>query len=140
MKFLIDECLSPKLALMAREYGHSGSSHVTWEGLGGVQDWNLIPFVIAGDWTLVTKNSYDFRGPAAAPGTSGHYQDLPIHAGLICLNGDDMDGLMQRALFSAVLDALQEDGDLINRALEAHMLDTGEIVIERYDIPDETGI
>jgi hypothetical protein len=31
-KFLIDECLSPDLALLARERGFSESSHVTWLG------------------------------------------------------------------------------------------------------------
>jgi len=133
MKFLIDECLSPKLALCAREHGHPASSHVTWEGQGGVQDWNLIAFIGAGDWTLVTKNAYDFRGKA--DGASGHHSRLAIHAGLVCLNGDDMDRAMQIALFAAVLDDLSDDDDLVNQCLEATMLETNEIMIERYDLP-----
>jgi predicted nuclease of predicted toxin-antitoxin system len=80
MKILVDKSLSPKLVLLARERGHPESSHVVWEGQGGVQDWNLMSFVLAGDWTLVTKNSFDFRGPAGAPGTGGHYRQVALHA------------------------------------------------------------
>ena len=41
-----------RLALLARERGYLESSHVVWEGLSGVQDWNLMDFVVAGGWTL----------------------------------------------------------------------------------------
>jgi hypothetical protein len=68
MKFLIDECLSPRLARRAIEDGYTDSSHVLWIGHAGRQDWNLLPVILAGDWTFVTKNSYDFRGPVDAPG------------------------------------------------------------------------
>ncbi len=66
MKFLIDECLSQRLTTMARDRGYVESSHVHWLGLGGIQDWTLIRRAVDEDWTLVTKNSYDFRGPAGA--------------------------------------------------------------------------
>jgi predicted nuclease of predicted toxin-antitoxin system len=137
MKFLVDECLSPKLALMARERGHHESSHVVWVGQQGLQDWNLVAFAVAGDWTLVTKNSYDFRGPAGAPGTGGFYVGVEVHPGLICLNGEDMDRQMQLDLFSAALDAIEAEGDLVNVGLEATLLETGEIAVERYDLPIE---
>jgi hypothetical protein len=32
-KFLIDECLSPDLAALARDRGFAESSHVTWLGI-----------------------------------------------------------------------------------------------------------
>jgi predicted nuclease of predicted toxin-antitoxin system len=137
MKFLVDECLSPKLAQMARERGHHDSTHVTWVGQGGIQDWNLAAFAIDGDWTLVTKNSCDFRGPADAPGEGGHYQNVPLHAGLVCLNGEDMDREMQEGLFAAVLDSVDEEGDLVNQGLEATLLEDGQIEIERYALPAE---
>ncbi|MER8605883.1 DUF5615 family PIN-like protein [Mesorhizobium sp. M1233] len=38
MKFLIDECLSPELAKLARERGFPESSHVRWLGLVGAKD------------------------------------------------------------------------------------------------------
>jgi predicted nuclease of predicted toxin-antitoxin system len=137
MKFLVDECLSPKLALLARERGHPESSHVVWEGQGGIQDWNLMAFVLAGDWTLVTKNSIDFRGPAEAPGAGGQYRHVALHAGLVCLNAEDMDRSLQLAMFEAVLDSLAEQGDLINQGIDANVSEIGseEIEIVRYTLP-----
>jgi predicted nuclease of predicted toxin-antitoxin system len=76
MKLLIDECLSPELVHMARERGHGESSHVVWIGRQGIKDWDLLQIVLEGNWTLVTRNAYDFRGPEAAPGTRG-----PVSAG-----------------------------------------------------------
>lgn len=62
MRFLIDECLSPKLTELAREKGYGESSHIVWLGLAGTKDWELFPFIVEGDWTFVTRNSVDFRG------------------------------------------------------------------------------
>jgi hypothetical protein len=139
VKFLIDECLSPELAQMARERGHGESSHVIWMNLGGIQDWDLLPIVLAGDWTLVTRNAYDFRGPPQAPGSSGQYQRAEIHAGLVCLNGPDgMDLEMQRDLFAAVLDEIDRDGDLVNQVLEVALesADAEDISLTRYPLPE----
>jgi hypothetical protein len=109
MKLLVDECLSPELALMARGRGHGESSHVVWIGQQGIKDWNLLEVVIDGDWTLVTRNAYDFREPKAEPGSGGQYQRAELHAGLICLNGPEgMDLDMQRDLFEAVLDEIDK--------------------------------
>jgi hypothetical protein len=69
-KVLIDECLSPELALMARERGHHEASHVVWIGKAGWKDWELKRVILEQDWVLVTRNSDDFRGPRHAPGTS----------------------------------------------------------------------
>jgi predicted nuclease of predicted toxin-antitoxin system len=72
MKFLVDECLSAELAHMAKEAGHVESSHVVWQGWSGKKDWQLMAPILGGDWTFVTKNSVDFRGPADSPGLRGH--------------------------------------------------------------------
>ena len=85
MKFLIDECLSPELAKLALRRGYVGSSHVVWLKKGGWKDWNLKPVILEGDWTFVTRNSCDFRGPETAPGSKGQYAGVRFHAGLICL-------------------------------------------------------
>lgn len=87
MKFLIDECLSPELTKLAHAKGHGESSHVVWLGRAGLKDWELKPVILDGDWTFVTKNSVDFRGPAERPGAKGQYADVTLHAGLVCLNG-----------------------------------------------------
>jgi hypothetical protein len=57
--------------------------------LQGKKDWELKPIILDGDWTFVTRNSVDFRGPSSRPGSRGQYVDVEIHAGLICLNGPD---------------------------------------------------
>ena len=56
---------------------------------------------------------------------------------LVCLNGPvGMDFTMQRDLFTAVLDTIEQDGDLVNQVLEATLAtdDSEDITIERYDL------
>jgi Domain of unknown function (DUF5615) len=136
MKFLVDECLSQRLAMMARDRGYAESSHVHWLGLGGIQDWNLIRRAVDEDWTLVTKNSYDFRGPAGTPGKPGLHAAQPIHAGLVCLNGPlGMNLALQEELFGIALDEIAALGDdLVNQVLEV-TADEATITIERYRLP-----
>lgn len=140
MKFLIDECLSPELVRRAQARGHGESSHVVWLGKQGIKDWDLLEVALAGDWTLVTRNAYDFRGPASAPGTAGQYRRAALHAGLVCLNGPDgMDLDMQCDLFEAALDEIERHGDLVNMVLEVTLetVDAEEIGIARYGLPAE---
>jgi Domain of unknown function (DUF5615) len=115
MKLLIDECLSPELAKLAQALGHGGSSHVVWLNKAGWADWQLKSVILDGDWTFVTRNAIDFRGPDAKRGAKGQYVDVQIHAGLICLDAaGDMNLDVQLTLFE---EALKEvgDGDLINQ-------------------------
>jgi hypothetical protein len=104
-------------------------------GRSGQKDWSLKSFILDGDWTFVTKNSIDFRGPAERPGTKGQYADVAIHAGLICLNGPEgMDLDMMMELFEVALDELDSNDDIVNQVLEV----TGEsesIHIRRYALP-----
>ncbi|MEP6716807.1 MAG: DUF5615 family PIN-like protein [Terriglobia bacterium] len=136
-KLLIDECLSSELALMARERGHHEASHVVWIGKSGWKDWELKRLLLAGDWVLVTRNSEDFRGARESPGAKGQYSDVVLHAGLICLNAPaGMDLVLQRDLFSEVLDELDTDRDLTNQILEVTLEDS-DIRVERYRCPVE---
>lgn len=138
MKFLIDECLSEELTKQAIDRGHPESSHVRWLGKKGLQDWNLLPVILAGDWTFVTKNSYDFRGPVDAPGTKGEYAKTDLHAGLLCLNGPvGMDLDLQLELFEIALDTLEADSDLVNQVLEITLgdLKDADISVRRYALP-----
>ena len=142
MKLLIDECLSEELAKLARERGHAEAAHVRWIGKGGAKDWELMPVILAGDWTFVTKNSWDFRGPPDAPGASGEYAAADLHAGLVCLNGPvGMDLDMQLELFEATLDDLDAEPDLVNQVLEVSLENVGdeEIRVLRYALPAEGG-
>lgn len=67
MKFLIDECLSPALAALAQRNGYGESSHIVWMKLAGYKDWQLRSVIFNGNWTFVTTNSEDFRGPVTIP-------------------------------------------------------------------------
>lgn len=136
MKFLVDECLSQRLTTMARDRGYGESSHIVWLGLAGMKDWDLIKRVAAEDWTLVTKNSYDFRGPADAPGTPGLHAAQAIHAGLVCLNGPPgMNLALQEELFEQAMDEIAALGDdLVNQVLEV-TADKENITIDRYMLP-----
>ncbi|WP_248705447.1 DUF5615 family PIN-like protein [Komagataeibacter oboediens] len=133
---MVDECLSQQLTIRARERGHEESSHIVWLGLAGTKDWDLIKRVAAEDWTLVTKNSYDFRGPADAPGTPGLHAAQAIHAGLVCLNGPPgMNLALQEELFDLAMDKIAALGnDLVNQVLEV-TADEENITIDRYMLP-----
>lgn len=136
MKFLIDECLSPELAGLAKRCGYEESSHLHWRGLSGRKDWELTPVILDGDWTFVTKNSVDFRGPKEAPGSKGQYAAVAIHAGLVCLNGPPGMNLdMQLELFDEALTEIGSDGDLINQVLEVTAEDDDTIHVRRYFLP-----
>jgi hypothetical protein len=138
MKLLVDECLSPELAKIARGEGYSDASHIVWLGLSGRKDWELKPVIIDGDWTFVTKNSVDFRGPKEEPGSRGQYADVAIHAGLICLNGPPgMDLDMQIELSELALRELALDPDLINQVLEISVDSGDELHILRYFLPKD---
>ncbi|MBI5163288.1 MAG: DUF5615 family PIN-like protein, partial [Magnetospirillum sp.] len=140
MRLLIDECLSEELTKLARDRGHAEASHVRWIGKSGAKDWELMPVILAGDWTFVTKNSWDFRGPPDAPGSAGEYAAADLHAGLVCLNGPvGMDLDMQVELFEAALDDLDGEPDLVNQVLEVTLDSAGdeEIRMARYALPVE---
>ncbi len=107
MKFLIDECLSPSLAAMARACGYPESTHVAWLGLRSRQDWALVRRGVEDGYTTVTNNSADF--------TALMERD-PAHPGLVCI--DVAHGLMRldvrQRLFGYAL-AQIADTDLTGR-------------------------
>jgi len=111
----------------------------SWLGKAGWKDWELKQVILDEDWVFVTKNSIDFRGPASSPGTKGQYADVALHAGLICINGPvGMDLDLQLELFTAALDELDQDGDLVNQVLEVTLLDANdEVDLVRYRLPGE---
>ena len=134
LKVLIDECPSPQLAQLARNRGYHESFHVSWLGKAGWKDWELKDLILEQDWTFVTRNSVDFRGPAEQPGSKGQYSDVPIHAGLVCMNGPArMSGKIQLELFAAVLDTIQDliqgtsppQEDLVNEVIEVNLAEEG---------------
>jgi len=136
-KLLMDECVSARLAHIARHRGYHDASHVRWIGKAGWKDWSLKKVLLTEDWALVTRNSTDFRGPRESPGSKGQYADVPLHAGLICLNGPvGMKLPFQIMLFEKALDELDVEGDLTNQVLEIDCEgDDMPVVVRRYNLP-----
>ncbi|MBL8586050.1 MAG: DUF5615 family PIN-like protein [Bradyrhizobiaceae bacterium] len=127
MKFLIDECLSPELATLARGRGHPESTHVTWLGLTGRKDWVIARRAADDGYVLVTNNAGDFR-PL--------YRREKVHVGLVCLNVAP--GLMsldlQKRLFLLALSELGED-EPYNEVIEITAHADQTVRIERYALP-----
>lgn len=127
MKFLIDECLSPELATLARERGHPESTHVTWLGLAARKDWVIARRAADDGYVLVTNNTGDFR-PL--------YSREKVHVGLVCLNVAP--GLMslklQKRLFLLALAELGDD-EPYNEVIEITANTDQTVRIERYALP-----
>ena len=90
--------------------------------------------MLEGGWTFVTRNAYDFRGPAAAPGPPGLLAGAEIHAGLICLIDPVMTLDTQGELFEAALELIGPGDHLINQVLEI-WVDGDQIAHRRYGMP-----
>ena len=135
-RFLTDECLTPELAQMAVDAGHVESTCVTDRGLAETKDWKLIEHVVASDFTLVTLNSFDYRG--GGPGQlGGQHAKQTLHAGLICLNSVQvLDLQRQRDLFQIALDQVATMNDLVNQALEVFEEENGYVEVVICDFPE----
>lgn len=120
MKFLIDECLHTSLVAVAQDRGHD-CFHVNWLGLSGETDWDLMPRIIANDFTFVTNNARDFRKL---------YASEELHAGLIIIVPQVLPAL-QRELFIAVLHEFADAQEIVNEVIEIAIED-GEAVLTHY--------
>ena len=106
MKFLIDECLHTSLLDLAHAAGHT-ADQVSFIGLAGSKDRDLMVFILKHDYTFVTNNRSDFLAL---------YNRVQLHAGLILIVPNVVPD-RQRRLFKVAVDVLGEH-DLINRVLE----------------------
>jgi hypothetical protein len=137
LKLLIDECLSEELVPLAIDAGYAESSHVRWRKRGGKKDWELMPFILDGDWTFVTNNSYDFRGPPSRKGTKGYHSKADLHAGLVCLNWPNKIKRLEIhiASFKLALNELSKIDEMVNKCLEIDMVDMVRGTATLYDLP-----
>jgi predicted nuclease of predicted toxin-antitoxin system len=124
VKFLIDECLHTSLVGVAQARDHE-ANHVNWLGLSGEADWNLMPRVVAEDFTFVTNNARDFRRL---------YAREALHAGLVIIVPQTTPA-RQRELFDALLEDLEPEVGLINEVIEIFE-EAGEISVQRYSLPE----
>ncbi|TLW94337.1 DUF5615 family PIN-like protein [Rhizobium sp. MHM7A] len=124
MKFLVDECLHTSLVAVAKNHGHD-CFHVNWLGLSGETDWDLMPRIVAEDFTFVTNNARDFRKL---------YAREDLHAGLVIIVPQVLPG-QQRELFTLVLQELADSPDLVNEVIEI-AIQEGEALLTRYALPE----
>ena len=124
MKFLIDECLSPALAIVARGRGFPESTHVTWIGMRSRQDWAVVRRAIDDGYALVTQDRTDF---------TALLEREPAHPGLICITVAH--GLMslqvQQTLFSHALTQIA-DVDLADRVMEITLAADRRVRVDLY--------
>lgn len=119
--------------------GHAESAHVAHRGLTGWTDHRLMKLILDEDWTLVTRNSDDFRPRPSSASQAPCYLKQPLHAGLICLNLPAGSGRAeQEAYFEAALGQIGLLGDLVNKVLE---IDSGlrseaKVIARLYDFPE----
>lgn len=115
-KLLIDECLSPDLARIAKEEFGLLAMHVPWLGPPprGQRSWkdpDIVDRVAAEDLILVTNNRKDFVGRYYEKG------GIEIHNGLIIvLEKTDLDG--ERKLFRIVVEHALAMDTTINKLIE----------------------
>lgn len=124
---------------MAISAGHPESAHVTRRGMTGWKDHQLMAAIIDNDWTLVTRNSDDFRPKSSSSSQAPCYSGQPLHAGLICLNLPAGSGRAdQMAYFQAALARIGNPGDLVNQILEVDPdpSNPGRVVLRIYDFPE----
>lgn len=124
VKFLIDECLSPKLAGIARERGFPESAHVTWIGLRSRQDWAVVRRAVEYGYVVVTQNRTDF---------TLLMERETMHPGLICVNvAHGMMSLdVQQSIFEHALTQIAEI-DLSGQVVEITLAADRSIRVDRY--------
>lgn len=122
-KFLIDECLSPDLAALARASGHH-AMHVNWVNLEGLRDQIVAVYAVADDYIMVTNNGMDFR-PI--------YRALDVHPGLVVIL-PSVRKADQLRLFELVLASVAGKTDLINKLVEIDI----HGMIQVSDLPPHT--
>jgi predicted nuclease of predicted toxin-antitoxin system len=122
MRFLIDECLSIDLVLIANHAGHE-AQHVARLGKAGWKDWNVARYAADGDFVLVTNNASDFRRL---------YATQSLHAGLVIV--PNVNRLAQQKLFRGALEELTRIGEPVNRVLEVD-IEGDDATFKLYDLP-----
>jgi predicted nuclease of predicted toxin-antitoxin system len=140
LKFLIDECLSPVLVDVAVAAGYPESAHVTRRGMAGFKDHRLMQAVVDADWTLVTRNSDDFRPRSGSTSQAPCYVGQPLHAGLVCLNlPSGSSRADQESYFQAALNCIGTLDDLVNQVLEVDPdpANAGQVIPRIYDFPED---
>ena len=111
MRFFIDECLSPQIALRLNETGEHDAVHPLHVGRRGAPDHVVLKWCLDEDRTLVTENARDFRKLIGK---------ADLHPGLIVLPSVDRKGawqLLRAAIAFLAARGVPQDV-IVNHALE----------------------
>ncbi|MFG1347739.1 DUF5615 family PIN-like protein [Xanthobacter autotrophicus DSM 431] len=117
--FLIDAYLRTSLVVVAQARGHQ-ANHVTCLGLGDDTGCDLMPRIVAGDFTFATNDARDFHKL---------YAREEIHVGLVIIVPQVLPA-RQCVLF----DAVSIEAALVNEVIEI-VEDTGEAILLRCSLP-----
>jgi predicted nuclease of predicted toxin-antitoxin system len=120
MKFLINECLTPRLAPVANDRGFE-AYHVTHRGWGGLKDPQLLARLIDEELILVTNNRDDFVALVSG---------VELHPGLIVIL-ENVRREKQIVLFAIALEVVRPMTSMINKVVEVS--DGGSV--DLYDLP-----
>ncbi len=107
VKLLLDENLSPRVAIELRADGHD-VAHLRERGRLGIADAQVLELAFREDRMLVTANVGDFRKLAAA---------REVHAGIVLLLDGGLRRDEQLEVLRRVILTLEANGELVNRAL-----------------------
>ena len=111
MRLVIDECLSPQLALRLNATGLHDAVHPLHVGRRGEPDHRVLERCIAEDRVIVTENARDFRRLVGK---------TELHPGLIILPGLDREGtwkLLESAL-AFIRERREPMSVMVNHVLE----------------------
>lgn len=114
VKFLIDECLSKELRVVAWEFGYEAEAMQHFR-MTNLLDEQLHPLVMEGDFTLVTNNRDDWRALLG---------DEEVHPGLVVII-PNVPRPRQVELFTRALVAMADLDDLVNMVVEVDW--TGQV-------------
>lgn len=127
MKFLIDECLSPKLAEFAQNNGFPESTHINGINMRSAPDDDIVRRAVTDGYVIVTNNTGDFVRLL---------EQEEGHPGLICIETTPrlMNLNTQTRLFLYALDQLG-DREPENEVIQIVLNRIQEVVIRRYEWP-----
>lgn len=126
-RFLIDECLSADLVVVAKARGYD-AAYIPHIGKSGWQDWNLVPYAIDNNYIIVTLNRRDFLKQHAA---------IDVHPGLVILipQAPNNRSRHQASLFEKALDVYTAmNNDLVNKVIE--VLADGRVLVRNWNADD----
>jgi predicted nuclease of predicted toxin-antitoxin system len=122
-RFLIDECLSPKLVDGVSAPGIE-ITHVNFRGLRQRGDPFIVKWCVDNDFALITNNARDFRTI---------YRRLELHPGLVILL-PSIDRHRHIPLLQIVIDHVATLPDIVNKLIEIDL--DGVVTVLDWPVPE----